>query len=515
MHAPEVRGLQPPQSPRSGAQGLSYALALSVALGLVLFRAFAWVWYPHADFDSDQAIVGLMAKHLAEGRAFPLFFYGQSYLLGVEAWIAAPVFLLAGATPFALKATILGLNLLVGWLLVRELARTARLGPWAAVACAVFVLLPPPITAAFMVRAIGMNVEPFLAVLLLWMTRRRPVLFGLVLGVGFLNREFTIYGLTALLAVETLDRSLFTRAALRARGLSLLVFAAVWDLVRILQPYSSTHGPGSPAGLLAGAPGSLATVSTFANFSVARLWSDVRSLAGVQLPDLLNLRVQDVSGAAGPVSSLQGAAWLGPVLLVTLAVPLVAAAVRLGRRPREWASPAVTFPLYLVLVGAQAALVYAAARGDAMSIHTQRYMLLALLVPVGVSALVVATVPRRSLKAVALAGVLTWAAVTASDTARLVGAFVSHPPPDRRTALVNELVRRGVRYGTADYWDAFAVTFAGGEQVRLASGISRVVEYERLVSAHEDEALSLKRRRCEGCQEVEGWWITEKGRPWE
>ena len=45
------------------------------------------------NFDSDQAIVGLMAKHLSELQTFPLYFYGQGYMLGVEAWIAAPFFL--------------------------------------------------------------------------------------------------------------------------------------------------------------------------------------------------------------------------------------------------------------------------------------------------------------------------------------------------------------------------------------------------------------------------------------
>ena len=39
---------------------------------------------PGVRFDADQAIVGLMAKHISEGRAFPVFFYGQSYLLGAR-----------------------------------------------------------------------------------------------------------------------------------------------------------------------------------------------------------------------------------------------------------------------------------------------------------------------------------------------------------------------------------------------------------------------------------------------
>ena len=500
---------------RGAAPSRRFVLALLAALALVLGRSFVWVWYPHTDFDSDQGIVGLMAKHLAEGRAFPLFFYGQPYLLGVEAWAAAPVFMLAGATPFALKATVLGLNWMVAWLLLRELVRTTGIGPLSALACSLFVLLPPPITAAFLLRAVGMNIEPFLAVLLLWVTRRRPVWFGVVLALGFLNREFAIYGLTALVAVEALDRSLFTRATLTARGLSLLVFAAVWDLVRVLAPYSSTHGPATPHGLLAQGAGSLATVSSYANFSAGRLWSDVHRLVAGPLPDLLNMGSLDVSIAAGPVASRQGAAWLGPALLVALGVPLAAAVVRLVRHPPELSADSAGFPLFLTLVGAQSALVYAAARGEAMSIFTQRYMLLALLMPVGISALIMRTVPWRALKGLAAAGLLAWAAVSLGDTARLAGRVVSAPPVDRRAALVGGLLQRGVRYGTADYWDAYAITFVGSERIRLTSGIVRIGEYERLVSAHASEAVSLKRRPCEGCENVEGWWVTAKGRPWQ
>ena len=52
---------------------------------IVLARAAIFLVSPEAHFDSDQAIVGLMAKHLSELRAFPVFFYGQTYMLGVEA----------------------------------------------------------------------------------------------------------------------------------------------------------------------------------------------------------------------------------------------------------------------------------------------------------------------------------------------------------------------------------------------------------------------------------------------
>src|SRR6185295_17145002 len=65
-------------------------LVLAIA-GLVVLRSLVFVCWPASHFDSDQAVTGLMAKHLSELRAFPVFWYGQTYMLGVEAWLAAPV----------------------------------------------------------------------------------------------------------------------------------------------------------------------------------------------------------------------------------------------------------------------------------------------------------------------------------------------------------------------------------------------------------------------------------------
>ena len=53
-----------------------------VLLAAVVLRGVFFLRFDESYFDSDQAIVGLMAKHLLEGRAFPLFFYGQEYMLG-------------------------------------------------------------------------------------------------------------------------------------------------------------------------------------------------------------------------------------------------------------------------------------------------------------------------------------------------------------------------------------------------------------------------------------------------
>ena len=67
-------------------------IAAAVLVLLVVLRSIVFVFWEQSFFDSDQAITGLMAKHLIESRAFPVFYYGQNYMLGVEAYLAAPVF---------------------------------------------------------------------------------------------------------------------------------------------------------------------------------------------------------------------------------------------------------------------------------------------------------------------------------------------------------------------------------------------------------------------------------------
>ena len=74
---------------RFGAPFAGAAPVLAIVVALVVLRALVYLLFEQVAFDSDQAINGLMAKHLSQGRAFPLFFYGQTYMLAVEAWVAA------------------------------------------------------------------------------------------------------------------------------------------------------------------------------------------------------------------------------------------------------------------------------------------------------------------------------------------------------------------------------------------------------------------------------------------
>jgi len=51
-----------------------------------------------------------MAKHLSEFRAFPLFFYGQHCMPGVESWIAVPFFWVGGPTVAMLRLPLVIIN---------------------------------------------------------------------------------------------------------------------------------------------------------------------------------------------------------------------------------------------------------------------------------------------------------------------------------------------------------------------------------------------------------------------
>src|SRR4051812_404947 len=116
-------------------QRVAWAIVLAV---IVVARSAVFVFVAAAHFDSDQAVTGLMAKHLSELRAFPVFWYGQTYMLGVEAWLAAPLMAVLGATVTALKLPLLAINVAVTLLLFLSFVDDTRLLAGAAAFCTLF-----------------------------------------------------------------------------------------------------------------------------------------------------------------------------------------------------------------------------------------------------------------------------------------------------------------------------------------------------------------------------------------
>src|ERR1041385_4128902 len=90
-------------------------------LGLIAAGWFAILLRSQTHVHSDEAIIGLMAKHILEGRYFPFYMYGQSYNAGAawEAYLAAVAFAVFGVSVISLKGCIVALSLFCIFLFYR------------------------------------------------------------------------------------------------------------------------------------------------------------------------------------------------------------------------------------------------------------------------------------------------------------------------------------------------------------------------------------------------------------
>jgi len=140
---------------------VSAMLNYSRALVLILFIALAWrAWLLAANavpFNSDEAVVGLMARHILQGR-WPIFFYGQAYMGSLDATLVAGVFAVLGESVAAIRLVqvILYLLYIVSvWALARAWFVAPRVAPLAAGLAA----LPPVLISTYTTVSLGGYVE--------------------------------------------------------------------------------------------------------------------------------------------------------------------------------------------------------------------------------------------------------------------------------------------------------------------------------------------------------------------
>jgi hypothetical protein len=485
----------------------TFWLTALLLAGLVLLRAFPFVWWTGAHFDSDQAIVGLMAKHVSEGRAFPLYFYGQHYMLAVEAYLAAPVMLLAGPTVTALKAPLVAINIAVVILLLRILVRDARLHPAVAAIAVLPLALPAAGLAARVTEANGGNVEPWLYVLLLWVARDRPWWLGGILGVGMLHREFVAYGAIALAAIDAMtaltspDRIAQAGIIARRWAVAAVAFLAVRGVASVLRPFANGLGPGTRGN----DPQLLGTVADTIGgrvcFEPAAWPMRMDLLVTDHLPRLvggLPAPLRDYGVLTGVHSGTSGLAlWVGVLTLIGLAS---GGWCWLARRRRV--RPGATNEMahiggYLVLVGVISTLVYGLVICSDIRVETMRYNLLGVLVPVGALVMALQTWTSTAVRAGLGAAVALWCAVNTADVVALTREYATTPLVDQRQAVADELERRGVTISSSGFRNAYHITFLAQERVRVsATDFPRIQDY--LDEAIRLQAPALAERPCPG-----------------
>ncbi len=479
---------------------------LAVAGALVVLRTLVYLRFEQVAFDSDQAIIGLMAKHLSEGRAFPLFFYGQTYMLGVEAWVAVPFFLIAGATVAVLRLSLLAWNLAFGVLLVIGIQRDGGLRPWNALVPALFFVAAPASVTSQLISAQGGIIEPFVYIAVLWFLRRRPIWFGAVLAIGFRNREFTLYAVPVLLALELATGEL-DRPRIREWLMSVAIFFAVWESIEALKPFADLGGPGTRGQLLGGFSGSqIGNLVDRFNWRPGALVERTTRMGpallawftgGAQVETRLPIPDRPWLVWAAGLCMLAAA---GRVLLLT--VSRDRSLVRVMRIQIARAR----FAWYILGVGVVAAATFLA--GKPVLAGYSRYAILGLLIPVGLTAAILTLEPHRLVRRTITVFVIAWAALAVVDHTRVLVTYVRHPPPNPVRELANRLVERQVPAAAAGYWQAYVATFLTRERVRVASSdFVRIQEYQDLFLARLRDAVVVQEQPCPGGERVDRWYL--------
>jgi hypothetical protein len=497
-----------------GGQERELALWCVVAVALVLLRSFVATYYEGFHFDSDQAIVGLMARHLSRLQTFPLFYYGLNYMLGVEAWIIAPFFAIGRSSVILARVPFVALNAAVAvWLLRRFTRGTTPLSSRIAFVAALPFILPTPAVSGQLLELAGSCVEPFVYVLLLWTLRQRPFAFGLLLAFAYLHREFTIFALPALLLVEGPDMVRHARIDVRGQvqraGWTLIGFALTWLVIDDLKMHLIGGGL---VGQTASLRGQVCTTGP-------ELWNHVRALTTEALPILYGGRRMPLAAVrmTSPVaagSSIVG--WIVAAALALMAVRLIgllwpSMSLRQPADASERASGASDgFALYLAVIGFFTACAYPLSCNVTLGAPPLlRYLLLALLLPVGLFAAFMQRERSPVLRAAATAVIVGWASINLWDNVRVVRAAISDPPGSEHRVLVDYLLEHRIRYARAIYWDAYVVDFLSGERVVVASvDVFRIPQYQQQVEAHADTAVNLERLPCDGPTKVASWCIT-------
>lgn len=411
--------------------------------------------------NSDEAVSGLVAEHVAQGREFPLFFYGQYYMGALESYLAAPLFALGGSGLLALRLPNLLLYavfLALMWQLTRRLYR-----PWFATAIVGLLALGSDRIVKNQLIAGGgyPEMNPAGAVLLL---------LAVTLGLGTVRRRAPAFAGFGLVAGLTLWDDWLVLPYVAAAGLLLLVVNR--------RELAGRSGAALVAGLAVGLLPIVAhnltaapehrSLAVYAQLDggTATDWAD-RLHGGV----LVGLSMGTGFCAPGRCADWQLWWGLAAPLLLTLSLLHTLRAPRWG--VREGGRLAMAGAAVVSLV----AYAGSAAAGNT-PVESSRYLscllisLPALLWPLWAAATGGRDGNRSGLRAAARTGLAAVLASALLATGSLLAAAptLRHADEQRR-GVVTALDRLGVRDFYAEYWTCNPIVFATRE--RLACAVVR------------------------------------------
>jgi hypothetical protein len=197
--------------------------------------------------------------------------------------------------------------------------------------------------------------------------------------------------------------------------------------------------------------------------------------------------------------------------MVAAALALMLGRIALNRRgPRDSAgAPEPGFAAYLAWIGLFTAAAYPLSCNVVYGAPPiLRYLLLAILLPVGVSAMFFQRERSARLRTAVATVFIVWAGVNLFDHVRLIRATVADPPLNEHRFLADYLVEQHIRYARAMYWDAYVVDFLSRERVIVTAwDVMRIQDYQRQVDEHGAEAWVLERVPCESGTRIASWCV--------
>jgi 4-amino-4-deoxy-L-arabinose transferase-like glycosyltransferase len=182
-------------------------------------------WQLRHNLNPDSGIVALMAKHIAEGKDFPVFFYGQAYMGSLEPMVSAFFCFLFGTSGFMVT---LG-TAFVGWLVMPAVylwAKDAH-SPAAGLAAMAWCMIGPSGYVHYGASPRGgYTVTILLAALILWLVSRLIadgqknkviekggwLILGLLAGLGWWSNQLIVSAIltAALMALVFLRAKVFS-----------------------------------------------------------------------------------------------------------------------------------------------------------------------------------------------------------------------------------------------------------------------------------------------------------------
>ncbi len=178
-------------------------LCLVFIFSATIFSRYGFLKYWYAHFNGDEAIVGLMTRHILQGE-IPIFFYGQEYLGSLESLVASFYFRLFGSSVLVLKLSPFSFFLLFQVLCYFLFKRIS--GRIVAFVACQFLILSPTVLLTWSTESQGGHLEVLtLGVLSLLIflkysecTNRKKSIFylfllGLVVGVGWWTSQLIVF----------------------------------------------------------------------------------------------------------------------------------------------------------------------------------------------------------------------------------------------------------------------------------------------------------------------------------